>query len=243
MLISNLRTSIKVIFEDESIMIIEKPAGLPVYPAEGGKEETVVGQLGSLIPLIPPLEKGDEPVHRLDNDTSGLLLIAKSETSFANLRKQFDDKKVMKKYTALVMGETPKNGIIETPIIHDPKRANRMRVFSQGCGTKAKPQEAYTSFKTIKKYAGGQYSLLEIAIKTGVRHKIRVHLSSIGYPLVGDHLYQNSRNRKLDSSGLKRQFLHASTLGFHHPVSGKWVEFTSQLPQDLQNVLTKLEKI
>lgn len=240
--------SINIIFEDESFVIIEKLAGLPVYPAEGGKIDTVVSKLKDIIPPNPPLVKGGytEPVHRLDNDTSGLMVIAKDEKSLTTLRKQFSDRKVLKKYTALVMGETPKNGVIETPIIHDPKNVKRMRIspLTPSLSLKGRGgQEAYTSFKTIKKYAGGQYSLLEVAIKTGVRHQIRVHFASIGYPLAGDYLYQNARNKKLDSLGLKRQFLHASILGFHHPVSGKWVEFSSPLPQDLQNTLTKLGKL
>ncbi len=282
-ILPNNKISIKVIFEDEDIIIIDKPAGVPCLPLKDGETGTmangVVARWGK-IPPNPPLQRGgirEHPplgkggrggfdseigiLHRLDNDTSGCLLVAKNIAAYQNLRAQFDEGKILKRYTALVLGETPREGVIETPIIHDPKDKKKMKTFSLrtsppvagesrsdiSIGSRLrsnnKLQSALTTYKLLRKYKAGQYSLLDVTIKTGVRHQIRVHLASIGHPIVGDKLYQNTRQRARDKTGLKRQFLHASHLGFSHPGGVEWVEFESPLPPDLRNVLTKLEKM
>lgn len=222
---------IKIIFEDKDIAVIDKPAGVPVYPSKKSEKTSLLEMLG---------KKGDF-VHRLDNDTSGLIIFAKNTESLDLLRFQFDEKGVLKQYSALVLGETPANGIIETPVIHDPKNKKKMKVCAQKADGKA--QEAWTSYETLKVYASGRYSLLNVTIRTGVRHQIRVHLSSIGHPLAGDRLYQNTRQRNRDGTGLVRHFLHSSRIGFHNPSDGKWTEFSIDLPSSLRNVLTKIEDL
>jgi 23S rRNA pseudouridine1911/1915/1917 synthase len=239
--IPNPAFPIKIIFEDESIIVIDKPAGMPCYRTKQSNKRTVTDEIGfKLSPSPHPSpsrgegEGGGDLVHRLDNNTSGLLLAAKNQQAIDALRKQFDDNKILKRYTALVLGETPQEGVIETPIIHDPRNKKKMKI------SPLTGQHAHTTYKLLKKYAGGQYSLLEVTIKTGVRHQIRIHLASLGHPIAGDRLYQNRRMRERDKTGLTRQFLHASCLGFNHPSSGKWMDFSAPLPKDLQNVLTKL---
>ena len=236
-LIPNSGVPIKVIFEDDDIIVVDKQAGVPVYPLKDDEMDTLANGLVAQWP-------GADFVHRLDNDTSGLILAAKNGDVLKKIREQFEAHTILKHYTALVLGEPPPQETIKTPVVHDPKNAKRMRVVTKGSRleTSDKAQEAVTNFKVIKKYAAGAYSLLEVRIKTGVRHQIRVHLASIGHPLTGDPLYQNSRSRKIDRLGLKRQFLHASKLGFNHPRTEEWVEFGSELPRDLQNALTKIAK-
>ncbi|MBI2092504.1 MAG: hypothetical protein HYT75_05900 [Deltaproteobacteria bacterium] len=292
-LIPNPNIPIKIIFEDESIIVIDKPAGMPCYPLKAGEKDTIANGLAARSAEDTPKKKlltktchscesrnpvqfnaldprfhGDDRhiehfrgsyeagiVHRLDNNTSGLLLAAKNQRAIDTLRAQFDGNKILKRYTALVLGETPQKGVIETPIIHDPKDKKKMKIspltprhYTVG-GRAALSHKgrgglsAHTTYKLLKKYAGGQYSLLEVTIKTGVRHQIRVHLASIGHPIAGDKLYLNTRQRMRDKTGLLRQFLHASLLGFNHPSSGKRVEFSSPLPEELRNVLTNLKEI
>jgi len=250
--------TINIIFEDDAVMVIDKPAGLPVMKKNGGTHESVEDLLSGGHLLSPKLQdhlteipsphggglgRGGvgayHPAHRLDNDTSGCLVCAKTPAALESLRTQFTGNKVFKQYTALVLGEAPPEGKVETPIIHDPKSRKKMKTAGAGPkGTKA--QAAHTEFKTVKKFLGGRYSLLTVVIKTGVRHQIRVHLASIGHPIAGDRLYQNTRQRRFDETGIQRQFLHASRIGFIHPLSGKYVEFSSRLAPELENVLTKL---
>lgn len=232
-ILPNNRISIKVIFEDKHIIIVDKPAGIPCLPLKDGEKETIAnGIVAKWLSDLPDAGL----LHRLDNDTSGCLLVAKNIEAYKNLRAQFDEGKILKQYTALVLGETPAEGLIDTPIIHDPKDKKRMKVAPHG-------QPACTSYQLFEKFLGGRYSFLEVTIKTGVRHQIRVHLASIGHPISGDRLYQNSRQRSRDKTGLERQFLHASKLGISHPMSREWIEFTAPLPHDLRNVLTKLKNI
>lgn len=234
--IPNPSTSIKVIFEDGEIAVIEKPAGIPVYPLKNDEKNTISKWALAKWPE-------SEPVHRLDNDTSGLILIAKNKFAFKKLRGQFENNTIHKEYIALVLGETPAEGVIETPIIHDPRNQKKMRICQskefQGSNV-SKFQKAHTEYKLIKRYSGGRYSLLQVKITTGVRHQIRLHLASVGYPIAGDKLYQTTRQAKRDGTNLERQFLHASMLSFIHPTSGKNLTFRSELTQELQNVLTKL---
>ncbi|PIR17100.1 MAG: RNA pseudouridine synthase [Deltaproteobacteria bacterium CG11_big_fil_rev_8_21_14_0_20_49_13] len=235
---------INIIFEDDCLAVVEKPAGLPVYPAKNANYKPQIINCKTLSEIVECKWHGSEPAHRLDNDTSGIMLIAKTKEAFEALRKQFDDGTVHKEYMALVLGETPAEGTIDTPVIHDPKSKKRMKVAEKLIKSGSKMiqggQEARTEFKLVKKYLGGRFSLLRVTIKTGVRHQIRVHLASIGHPLVGDRLYQNGRQRERDDKDITRQFLHASHLGFKHPKNGKWMDLSSQLPPELDNALTKI---
>lgn len=258
---------INIIFEDDSLAVVEKPAGMPVYPVKMANYKLQITNKSqctnykTLAEIAAAKWPSSEPAHRLDNDTSGLVIVAKTKEAFKTLRKQFDDEIVHKEYTALVLGEAPEDGKIDTPITHDPKNKKKMRVNSlracredgpaqfstspriTGLRSNNKYQEAHTAYKLVKKYLGGRYSLLRVTIKTGVRHQIRVHLASIGHPLAGDRLYQSGRQRERDNTGIVRQFLHATHLGFKHPKSGKWMDLSSPLPLDLDNVLTKIGNI
>ena len=219
MLIPNPAIPIKVIFEDESIIVINKPAGIPCLPLKAGEGKTLANGIAARWPDA-------ELVHRLDNDTSGLIIASKNPGALKDLRLQFDDEKVLKEYTALVLGEPPPKGIIETPIIHDLRNKKKMKVAKAG-------QPTRSTYEVEKRFMGGQYTLLKVRIKTGVRHQIRVHLASVGHPIAGDRLYQNSRQRGRDRLNLSRHFLHASHIGFVHPATKKWLEFNCKLPEEL----------
>jgi len=165
-------------------------------------------------------------VHRLDKDTSGLMLVAKNRVAQANLSGQFQARSVNKAYLVLVKGRlTPESGVIEAAIGRDPRNRQRMAVVSRG-------REARTEYQVIRHI--GHYSLLEIKPTTGRTHQIRVHLAAIGYPVVGDATYG------VKSPYLSRQFLHACRLGFNLPSTGKYVEFTSPLPPDLEQALGEI---
>lgn len=198
---------VKIIYEDKDLMVIEKPAGL------------LSENLLKHFPKIPRL------THRLDKDTSGLMVLGKNEKTIEHLQKQFKQRKVIKKYLCLVHGHPQaKTGIIDTPI---GRNKNKLvaRLF-----LRRKSRESLTKWRVIKKYK--DFTLLEVFPKTGRTHQIRVHLSSIGYPIVGDKLYKFKR--RPIPNGLKRQFLHASFLKFNNK------EFKSDLPKDLQRTLNGL---
>lgn len=213
---------LNIIYEDDDLMVVDKPAGLAVHPAPGHPGHTLVNAvLGRLPDKDDTLRPGI--VHRLDKDTSGIILVAKNRVAQADLAAQFKSRSVSKTYLVLVRGRlTPENGIIEAAIGRDPKNRQRMAVVSRG-------REARTAYRVVR-YIGG-YSLLEIKPETGRTHQIRVHLAAIGYPVVGDATYG------VKNPSLSRQFLHASKLGFRLPSSGQYVEFESPLPPDLERAL------
>jgi len=214
-----------ILYEDDDLLVIDKPAGLTVHPAPGHPDHTLVN---ALLAHLPDLPAGDDPtrpglVHRLDKDTSGLMLVAKNRVAQANLSDQFKARTVAKTYLVLVKGHlTPEHGIIEAPIGRDPRHRQRMAVVNRG-------REARTEY-FVKKYAGS-YTLLEIKPQTGRTHQIRVHLAAIGHPVAGDSTYGGK------SPHLPRQFIHAAGLGFHLPSSGEYAEFSSELPPDLEQAL------
>ena len=219
---------LKIIYEDDDILVIDKPAGIAVHPAPGTPSGTLVNAILNYLPGIAKDADSLRPgiVHRLDKDTSGLILVAKNRTAQANLSDQFKDRMVKKTYITLVKGKlTPEQGIIEADIGRDPKNRQRMAVVAEG-------REARTDYKVIRYY--GNHTLLEIRPETGRTHQIRVHLAAIGYPVVGDVTYGFSTKH------LNRQFLHAGKIGFNLPSSGQWVEFESPLPADLQKALAEL---
>lgn len=216
---------LNIIYEDDDLLVIDKPAGLTIHPAPGHPSHTLVNAILSYLPNLPDTGDSLRPgiVHRLDKDASGVMVVAKNSVAQANLINQFKARSVVKAYLVLVKGHlTPDEGVIEAPIGRDPRNRKRMAVVAEG-------REARTNYHVIKYI--GNYTLLEVRPETGRTHQIRVHLSAIGYPVVGDPVYG------VKSPYLSRQFLHACRLGFKLPSSGEYVEFTSNLPPDLEQAL------
>jgi len=218
---------LNIVYEDDDLLVIDKPAGLAVHPAPGHASHTLVNAILSHLSSLPDTGDWQRPgiVHRLDKDTSGLMLVAKNSAAHLNLTDQFKARSVVKAYLVLVKGQlTPEDGVIEAPIGRDQRHPVRMAVVAEGSGREARTEYHVVSYM-------GNYALLEVRPETGRTHQIRVHLAAIGYPVVGDKMYG------VKSPYLSRQFVHASRLGFHLPSSGEYVEFESQLPPDLEQAL------
>jgi 23S rRNA pseudouridine1911/1915/1917 synthase len=216
---------LNIIYEDDDLLVVDKPAGLTVHPAPGHPGHTLLNAILSHYPHLIDISDSLRPgiVHRLDKDTSGVMLVAKNRVAQANLVNQFRARSVVKAYLVLVKGKlTPESGIIEAAIGRDPRNRKRMAVVSRG-------REARTEYRVVRYL--GNYTLLEVTPETGRTHQIRVHLAAIGYPVVGDATYG------VKSPHLSRQFLHACRLGFNLPSTGEYVEFTSALPPDLEQAL------
>jgi len=217
-----------IIYEDEDIVVIDKPAGLTVHPAPGHPSHTLVNAVLAHCPNLDISNELIRPgiVHRLDKDTSGLIVIAKSDFVRKYLAEQFKNRTVTKGYLVLVKGRlSPEQGIIEAPIGRDPHNRRRMAIVEAG-------KEASTQYR-VRKYLDN-YTLVEVMPLTGRTHQIRVHLSAIGSPVVGDVIYG------IKSAHLDRQFVHAYRLGFRLPSTERYQEFTSPLPLDLERALEYL---
>ena len=220
---------VSIIYEDDDLLVVDKPSGLAVHPAPGHPNHTLVN---AILPHLSGLAEASDSlrpgvVHRLDKDASGIMVVAKNNTAQLNLINQFKAHSVGKVYLVLVKGHlTPENGLIEAPIGRDPRNRKRMAVVADG-------REARTRYNVVKYI--GDYTLLEVRTETGRTHQIRVHLSAIGYSVVGDNVYG------VKSSFLSRQFLHACRLGFHLPSTGEYVEFTSDLSPDLAQALKNID--
>ncbi len=223
---------INVVHEDESVLVIDKPAGLVVHPGSGNRSGTL---LNALLHHAPGLQEVPRAgiVHRLDKDTSGLLVVAKTLTAQTSLVRQLQARTVERTYLALVHGRVERDGEVEASIGRDPRNRVRMAVVASG-----KP--ALTRYRVHKRFA--QTTLLECKLSTGRTHQIRVHLQSIGHPLVGDPVYRRAaRAGETGLSGvLARQALHALRLAFLHPRSEAGGEPPSVLPADLQRLLDSL---
>ena len=216
---------LNIIYEDDDLLVVDKPAGLAVHPAPGHLDHTLVNAVLSYLPGLAETSNSLRPgiVHRLDKDTSGVMLVAKNERARLDLMQQFEAHSVAKTYLVLVKGHLiPEGGVIEAPIGRDLSNRKRMAVVTEG-------RAARTQYHIVKYM--GNYTLLEVRTETGRTHQIRVHLKAIGYPVVGDVTYG------VKSDYLSRQFLHACRLGFHLPSTGEYVEFTSELPPDLAQAL------
>ncbi|MCS7219698.1 MAG: RluA family pseudouridine synthase [Anaerolineae bacterium] len=224
-----------ILYEDNDLLVINKPAGMVVHPAPGRVHRT--GTLvNAVLAHVPDLVIGGEQrpgiVHRLDKDTSGVILVAKNDAALRDLQAQFKARTVEKAYLALVEGELPTtHGRIEAPIGRDPRHRQRMAVVPEHRG-----RSAVTEFLVLERFSG--YTLIEARPRTGRTHQIRVHLTSIGHPLVGDPVY----GRKHPRLHCPRQFLHAFRIGVRLPSSGMWAEFTAPLPADLEEVLERLRR-
>jgi 23S rRNA pseudouridine1911/1915/1917 synthase len=225
-----IKLKLDIIYQDRDVLVIDKPLGIVTHPGPGHENDTLVNAIlkkinfnKKLFNLRPGI------VHRLDKDTSGILIVAKNENSYNFLVNQFKEKKAVKKYWALVYGHlVPEKGIIQAPISRSISNRQKMAVSLPGEG-----REALTQYKVIKYLEN--LTFLEARLMTGRTHQLRVHFSAIGYPIVGDKVYGNSRSKKLFS----HQFLHAFYLKIKLP-SGKIKEFNSSLPKDLQELLEKL---
>jgi 23S rRNA pseudouridine1911/1915/1917 synthase len=214
-----------LVYEDDDLLVIDKPAGITVYPAPGHPSHTVINALLAHCPQISAIDSSLRPgiVHRLDKDTSGLMIVAKNKAAQLNLSAQFSSRHVLKRYLVLVKGRpSPEEGAIEAPIGRHPRDRKRMAVIPRG-------REARTLYRVVKYLSG--YTLVEATPQTGRTHQIRVHFSSRGYPVAGDPVY----GVRLPYLG--RQFIHACLLGFKLPSTREYVEFRSELPAELAQVL------
>ena len=226
-----------IIYEDDDIIIINKEKGIVVHPGNGNPDGTLANAVmakckGSLSGIGGKIRPGI--VHRIDKDTSGLVIIAKNDLAHINLSEQIQNRKVQKTYIALVRGCVKENeATINMPIGRSTKDRKKMAVTKNG-------KEAITHFKVLNRFTTNKasYTLLEVKIETGRTHQIRVHLSEIGYPIVGDMVYSNGKN----PFGVEGQMLHAAKLTFKHPTTNKEVTFEAPLPEYFTKVLQILEK-
>jgi 23S rRNA pseudouridine1911/1915/1917 synthase len=219
---------LSIVYEDDSLLVVDKPPGLTVHPAPGHLSHTLINALLAHYPALAHIDSTPRPgiVHRLDKDTSGLIMVAKNPAAQAELSRQLKAGSITKRYLVLVGGKlSPKIGAIEAPLGRHPRDRKRMAVVEGG-------RMARTLYRVIK-YVDN-FSLLEVTLETGRTHQIRVHLSAIGYPVVGDATYG------IRSPHLARQFVHACYLKLRLPSSGEEAEFTSPLPQDLSRALELL---
>ncbi len=226
--------NIDVVYEDKYILIMDKPAGVPCHMIHLQDQGTLVNFLLEYYPAIKGvgfsvLESG--LVHRLDTNTSGLVLAVKDKASFTNLREQFREKKVLKEYLALAHGRYQGPRLMSRYIGPDPKNKKKVKILT---AADKSVRQAVTEI-IDKKYPARRrdYTLVRLIIKTGVRHQIRAQLAAQGHPLVGDLIYQNLKTKQKDQLGLTRHFLHATRLGFYHPKTKRWLEQKAALPQEL----------
>lgn len=226
------KMDLDVIYEDDDIIIVNKQKGLVVHPGNGNPDGTLANAIlerckDSLSGIGGTIRPGI--VHRIDKDTSGLVIIAKNDNAHLKISKQIQERKVSKTYIALVRGVIKENeATINMPIGRSTKDRKKMAVTKNG-------KEAITHFKVLKRYEG--YTLLEVKIETGRTHQIRVHLAQIGYPIVGDEVYSNGKN----PFGVKGQMLHAAKLEFVHPTTNGQVAYEAPLPEYFLDVLKTLE--
>lgn len=219
--------SLAVVYEDDDVAVVDKPAGMVVHPAPGHPSGTLVNAALSRFGALPSPGGASRSgiVHRLDRDTSGLLVIAKTEAALVDLQRQFKARRVEKSYLALVRGHPSLAGTIDWPIGRDPRDRKRMAVTASG-------RQALTSYTTLARYR--RHALLRVALMTGRTHQIRVHMAALGTPVAGDRVYGGDA-----PGGLARQFLHAQRLGFDLPGSRSRLVCTSALPSNLVEVLSK----
>ena len=239
---------LEIVYEDNHLVVVDKAAGMVVHPAAGNQDGTLVNALlhhcGDLAGIGGVLRPGI--VHRLDQYTSGLLVVAKDDITHQGLARQFKEHSLKREYRALVYGRLlPPAGVFESFIGRHPQQRKKMASVTKGGKT------ARTNYQVLRFYPAGGCSLVSLRLETGRTHQIRVHLSEAGYPLIGDQVYGKKGARRI--AGLSRggefmvrfprQALHAGVLGFKHPVSGEWQEFSSPLPEDMATLLDNLEKL
>lgn len=226
---------LEVVYEDADLLVVNKAAGMVVHPAPGHHDDTLVNALLARYSELHVTEEDQRPgiVHRLDRDTSGLLIVAKNKQTQAALVEQMKRHEVVKRYLALVEGIVAlDSGIIDAPIGRNPRQRQQMAITASGS------REARTHFRVLERFM--RYTLLLLQLETGRTHQIRVHLKAIGHPVVGDPVYGSGR-RQPDMLS-QRQFLHAYQLCFTHPVTGETIELEVPLPADLEAGLESLSE-
>lgn len=222
-----------IMYEDEHVVVINKPRGMVVHPASGNYDGTMVNALLDHCDDLSGINGVMRPgiVHRIDKDTSGLLMVAKSDQAHLSLAKQIKARTVTRKYIALVHGNIlEERGIIDAPIGRHPVDRKKMAVDV------LRGKEAITNFRVLERFP--EYTMVEARLKTGRTHQIRVHMAYIGHPVVGDPKY-GPKKRHLDLQG---QFLHAQVLGFNHPITGSYIEFFAPMPKLLEDIVELLRK-
>ena len=221
---------LNIVYEDDDIVVVDKPIGVAAHPAPGWTGPTVIQGLlaaGHSIATSGAAER-QGIVHRLDANTTGLMVVAKSETAYSALKRAFREREVEKRYHALVQGHPdPLHGTVDAPIGRHPSGDGRFAVVAGG-------RPSVTHYDTVEAFRGA--SLVDVGLETGRTHQIRVHMAAIRHPVVGDLLY-GADPVQAERLSLRRQWLHAVRLAFHHPADGRWVEFSSDYPADLAHVL------
>ncbi|OJG42255.1 RluA family pseudouridine synthase [Enterococcus gilvus] len=223
--------NLEIVYEDEDVVVVNKPQGMVVHPSAGHPNGTLVNGLLYQIKNLSTINDVVRPgiVHRIDKDTSGLLMVAKNDRAHESLAQQLKDKTSLRKYVALVHGEIPhEKGRIEAPIGRSKVNRKMQAVIEGG-------KSAVTHFEVLKRFEG--YTLIELQLETGRTHQIRVHMNYIGYPVAGDPLY--GPKKTLKGNG---QFLHAKLLGFEHPTTGENMVFEAPLPEIFKKTLKQLQE-
>ena len=223
------RMPLKIVFEDDALIVIDKPAGLVVHPGAGQPDRTLMNALLAHAPALAGVPRAGI-VHRLDKDTTGLLVVAKTVEAQTSLVKQLADRTMGRTYVAVVQGDPQASGTIDAPVGRDVRTRTRMAVSHRG-----KP--ARTSYKVLERF--GRAALVECRLETGRTHQIRVHFQHIRHPLIGDTVYRRGTRRGVD---FPRQALHAAELTLRHPTSGETMTWKSPLPRDLRGLLETLRK-
>ncbi|MGY2732886.1 RluA family pseudouridine synthase [Sphingomonas sp. UYP23] len=230
--------ALNVVFEDDHLIVIDKQAGLVVHPAAGNADGTLVNALlhhcaGNLSGIGGVARPGI--VHRIDKDTSGLMVAAKTDRAHEGLARQFHDHSIDRRYKAMVSGRpTPTAGSVDAPLARSPSNRKKIAIVPGG-------KRAVTHYTTLERLNGG--ALVECRLETGRTHQVRVHMASLGHPLIGDPVYGRTKQGHkalLETLGFRRQALHAARLGFIHPVNGNALAFDSEMPADMQELFTAL---
>ena len=223
---------LNIVYEDDDLLVVNKPRGMVVHPSVGHGSGTLVNALLYHYDELSTINGDERPgiVHRIDKDTSGLIMVAKTDQAHIGLSEQLAKREVERKYIALVHGEIPhETGMVDAPIGRDPKNRQRMAVVDNG-------KAAITHFQVLKRLP--DYTYIECKLETGRTHQIRVHMNYIGFPLVGDPLYGPRKTLKIGG-----QALHANSLGFTHPTTGEWMFFESEVPEHIDETLKSIEKM
>lgn len=223
---------VEIIYEDQDVLVVNKPRGMVVHPSPGHPNGTLVNALLHHCKDLSGINGVIRPgiVHRIDMDTSGLLMVAKNDVAHESLVEQLKEKTVKRSYQAIVHGDiTHDYGTVDAPLGRDPRDRQKMAVVDDG-------RHAVTHFEVLKRF--GNYTHVKCVLETGRTHQIRVHMQYIGFPLVGDPKY--GPRKTLDFGG---QALHAEVLGFNHPKTGEWLEFDVEPPKEFQNLLEEIEKM
>ena len=231
---------IDVVYEDDSILVINKPAGLVVHPAAGHWDDTLLNGLLAYDPIFKKLPRAGI-VHRLDRDTSGLMVVAKTERAQLDLVRQLQERTVKREYWAITRGQVPQEKIIDASIERDPR--NALRFITSHAG-RAKPAQTHVRLVQKVEVNGKPFSWVACRLKTGRTHQIRVHMESIGFPLIGDPIYRNKLPKPQEDGSVlhsfSRQALHASRLGLLHPETGEMMEWFAEPADDFKNLMDEL---